>query len=102
LIKKINSQIQLAVVCNQTNNTQHTRGSTLATGIVARYDKLAERCWILTLGGEVPRLYTMSTSETQKSWNQDDKVHPTKVRENERETEGGPVSPLHEFVPISR
>jgi hypothetical protein len=35
------------------------RGSELATGIAARYDKLAERCWILTLvGGGVPRLYT--------------------------------------------
>jgi hypothetical protein len=46
----------------------------------------------------------MSTPETQKSWNWDDRVHSTKVRENERETEreGGPVSPLHEFVPISR
>jgi hypothetical protein len=27
----------------------------------------------------------MSTPETQKSWNQGDKVHPTKVRENEGE-----------------
>jgi hypothetical protein len=31
----------------------------------------------------------MSTPETQKSWNHDDRVHPTKVRENERETERG-------------
>jgi hypothetical protein len=56
------------------------------------------------LGGGVPRLYTMSTPETQKSWNRGDRVHSTKVRENERETErkGGPMSPLHEFVPISR
>jgi hypothetical protein len=61
------------------------RGSKLATGIAAWHDKLAERCWILTLGGGVPRLYTMSTSETQKSWNQGDSIHPTKVRENERE-----------------
>jgi hypothetical protein len=33
----------------------------------------------------------MSTPETQKSWNQGDRVHPTKVRETlrEREREGG-------------
>jgi hypothetical protein len=32
----------------------------------------------------------MSMSETQKSWNQGDKVHPTKVRETLRERgEGG-------------
>jgi hypothetical protein len=31
----------------------------------------------------------MSTPETQKSWNQGDKVHPTKVRETLREREGG-------------
>jgi hypothetical protein len=58
------------------------------------------------LGGGVPRLYTMSTPETQKSWNQDDRVHPIKVRENERDGErggeGGPMSPLHESIPISR
>jgi hypothetical protein len=43
----------------------------------------------------------MSTPETQKSWNQGDKVHPKKVRENEREG-GGHMPPLHESVPISR
>jgi hypothetical protein len=101
LIEKDNSQIQLAVICNQTNNTQHTRGSELATGIAARYGKPAERCWILTLGGGVPRLYTMSTPKTQKSWNQGERVHPTKVREKLRE-KGGLVPPLHEPVPISR
>jgi hypothetical protein len=42
----------------------------------------------------------MSTSETQKSWNQGERVHPTKVREKLRER--GPVPPLHESVPISR
>jgi hypothetical protein len=62
------------------------RGSELATGIAARYDKPAERCWILALGGGVPRLYTMSTPKTQKSWNQGERVHQTKVREKcERE-----------------
>jgi hypothetical protein len=30
----------------------------------------------------------MSTPETQKSWNQGDRVHPTKVRETLREREG--------------
>jgi hypothetical protein len=42
----------------------------------------------------------MSTSETQKSWNQGERVHPTKVGEKLRER--GPVSPLHEYIPISR
>jgi hypothetical protein len=79
--KKINSQIQLAVVCDRTNNTQRTRGSDLATGIAVTYDKLTERCWILELGGGAPRLYTVSTLETQKTWNQSDRVHPTKVGE---------------------
>jgi hypothetical protein len=102
LIKKINSQIQLAVICNPTNNTQNTRGSELATGIAVRYDKSAERCWILALGGGVPRLYTMSTPKTQKSWNQGERVHSTKVREKLRERDRGPVPPLHESVPISR
>jgi hypothetical protein len=47
----------------------------------------------------------MSTPETQKSWNQDDRVHPTKVRENERETErargrdGGPI--CHRYMSLS-
>jgi hypothetical protein len=77
------------------------RGSELATGIAARYDKPAERCWILTLGGGVPRLYTMSMPKTQKSWNQGERVHPTKVRENRGGVEG-PVPPLHESVSISR
>jgi hypothetical protein len=67
--------------------------------IAARYGKLTERCWILALGGGISRLYTMSTPETQKSWNQGDRVHPTKG-ENERER--GLVPPLHESVPISR
>jgi hypothetical protein len=75
------------------DNTQHTRGSELATGIAAMYNKLAERCWILTLGGGVRRLCTMSTPETQKSWSSPDKSK----RNTERE--GGPVPPLHEFVP---
>jgi hypothetical protein len=59
-----------------------------------------DSCWILTLGAGVPRLYTMSTPKTQKSWNQGERVHPTKLREKQRE--GGPVPPLHESVPISR
>jgi hypothetical protein len=37
----------------------------------------------------------MSTPETQKSWNQGDRVHPEKVRENERGR--GLVPPLHEL-----
>jgi hypothetical protein len=80
------------------------RVSELATGIAATYDKLAERCWILELGGGAPRLYTASTLETQKTWNQSDKVHLTKVGEKRRERERmkGLVPPLHEFVPISR
>jgi hypothetical protein len=50
----------------------------------------------------------MSTPETQKSWNQGDRVHPAKVRETHTEggreggRERGSVPPLHEFVPISR
>jgi hypothetical protein len=47
----------------------------------------------------------MSTPKTQKSWNQGERVHPTKVRENcvcVRDRERGPVPPLHESVPISR
>jgi hypothetical protein len=43
----------------------------------------------------------MSTPKTQKSWNQGERVHPTKVREK-WVRERGPVPPLHEFVPISR
>jgi hypothetical protein len=42
-------------------------------------------------------------SETQKSWNQGDRVHPTKVRENfVCVRERGHVPPLHEYDPISR
>jgi hypothetical protein len=74
------------------------------SGITARYNKLAERCWILALGGGASRLYTMSTPETQKSQNQGDRIHPTKVWEKLRERERikGHVPPLHESVPISR
>jgi hypothetical protein len=39
----------------------------------------------------------MSTPETQKSWNQGDKVHPKKVRENERE--GGVI--CHRYMSLS-
>jgi hypothetical protein len=74
------------------------RGSELATGIAARYDKPAERCWILTLGGGIPRLYTMSTPKTQKSWNQGERVHPTKVREKQRE--GGVLCHRYMSLPL--
>jgi hypothetical protein len=37
-----------------------------------------------------------------KSWNQGDRVHPTKIREKLRDGERGHVPLLHEFVPISR
>jgi hypothetical protein len=76
------------------------RGSKLATGIATRYDKPAERCWILALGGGVPRLYTMSTSKTQKSWNRGERVHPTKVREKLREI--GVLCHRYMSAPISR
>jgi hypothetical protein len=46
----------------------------------------------------------MSTPETQKSQNQGDRVHLTKIWEKLRKRGGmkGHVSPLHESVPISR
>jgi hypothetical protein len=64
------------------------RGSELATCITKRYDELSERqCGILVLGGGAVRLYTMSTTETQKSQNKGDRVHPTKVGDKQRERE---------------
>jgi hypothetical protein len=73
------------------------RGSELATGIAARYDKLAERCWILTLVGGWS---TETLHKCQRRTLRSRGVHLTKVRETLRER--GYVSLLHEFVPISR
>jgi hypothetical protein len=49
------------------------------------------------------RLYTMSKTETQKSQNKGDRVHPTKVgdKQRERERDEGTCATGHRYTSLS-
>jgi hypothetical protein len=64
------------------DRVEPSRSTALAIGIVARYDKLAERSWIHASRGGASRLYTRSTP--QKLRNQTGIVHRQKLERDKR------------------